>query len=800
MSYGLKYQISSFRDSTVIGNNLWRINIYSNGYGGSVTAVSGTDSVINISYKKQDITAAINGSECTLGLYATTTGQYDEFLTAAPLQYWLQVYKSTDGGTTWNVYWQGVNTTDTVSETYVSAPYQVSLKFNCGLGELQWHRYENSGALFDSYEQVIQVLNNCFSFLPYSLNIREIINVREDTMTDSSGLLQQLYIDDQAFYENGPDQLVHGIPCMKIIQMICTGLNCRVYQSNNMWFVERIYERTKTSVKYFDYTTGSITTANTMAYSATGTLAWTRTISNSTYPKLLGSSEKGVTTKNPITVFTLDTSAYNNDELIPNPFFEDVPSAKDAGGRPLRWDRSSAIQSVGGDGITLVSPYESDPRYRWAYTFGATNIADNINNLNSNTGWYNGSPNYYSQYTIHSVLRSGDTYTKPWLYTDTTNGSFSVNIQLYFEVTLYPQNGWKTSVNSTLGPILATSIMNAISFDSYIKLGLYSGSGNYFINSWTNPAPVLVPPSLAGGIEWFKDTFNLGDLCTGCYYPNDGLQQQALNAGGLAHLMYVNANGSFKLKFRTSRSFNVPLSSLPSNIYSFDCVCAAPYYDKNALSVSELGTNCYATFALTNYGINAIDVQYKDSYQSATPYETFYATSDSDSRWNALTITSQLGDSLTPGYPGSWRVSSGAQTGTWHNVGLGDTGQILADILFKNFAQIPANYRSNIKGHIFDNTLQYFHSVVDETGIVYMQMEHDFDIKACAYQTDMFGMADDALVINTTRGTGTIPVSPSNPVHTWHQIPLPIHAVPTTPVAKGNAVHAIAYINYPTFP
>src|SRR5579885_1188432 len=103
MSYGLKYKLDSFRDASAIGNNLWRIYINENGYGGSVTSLTGGENIISISYKKQELITPINGSECTIAFYATSLGQYDEFLTAAPLQYWLQVYKSTDGGSTWNL-------------------------------------------------------------------------------------------------------------------------------------------------------------------------------------------------------------------------------------------------------------------------------------------------------------------------------------------------------------------------------------------------------------------------------------------------------------------------------------------------------------------------------------------------------------------------------------------------------------------------------------------------------------------------------------------------------------------------
>ncbi|HVW99360.1 MAG TPA: hypothetical protein VHA52_02815, partial [Candidatus Babeliaceae bacterium] len=107
-------------------------------------------------------------------------------------------------------------------------------------------------------------------------------------------------------------------------------------------------------------------------------------------------------------------------------------------------------------------------------------------------------------------------------------------------------------------------------------------------------------------------------------------------------------------------------------------------------------------------------------------------------------------------------------------------------------------YRKNIKGHIFDNSLQYYHSIIDEDGAIYMQLEHNFDIKHCAYQTDMDEMSDTALVITPTKGIGVTPIKVAPAYHSPPFGPTPIHVIKTTPLTKTAPVKTIALSGYPS--
>ncbi len=759
-----------------------------------------------LDYRKQSLEAPLASSELILNLHATTLNQYDEFLTAAPLAYYIDLQKSTDGGVTWNTYWSGVNTTDIYTQRYSNAPYQINIKFNDGLGELQWHRYENSGALFVGNEQIIEIIANCLSFLPYSKNVREIINIREDTMSDASGLLEQLYLADLAFMEVGNDGLVHGIQCNKLLSQILTALNCRLYQSNNMWFVERIYERVGTSVTYFDYTMpapGVITTNNSIVHSGTSLLSLFVSINNALQPKIISESEIAITKKQPILVYNLKTASYDNEQLVPNPYFEDTPTSKDANGRPLRWDRSANVQTKGGDKIIVVDSYSADAKYKWGYSFGSTILTAAKNELNGIGSYYPGGASYPSTYYIHGVLRTGDTYSRPWMFIDGVNGSVNVNIQLYVRININVQlhsgkytNGYYPNTEAAL------LFVEAIWAMFQVKFADNSGFDHFFKGAIETPAWTGTQSAC------YISNTSIGGMADS-WYPNGGYVHTPLDIPTLAWYItqQYKTGGNFDLIFRINRSFNIPFNTAPaplsgsSSVDKFDIIGYAPYSAPQTIQVGRtpggVPTGPKVFWSLKDYAFNALDYQYKDTFQSASGYTNFYNTGAYSSRWKELKIESVFGDTLTAGYPGSFRLSTAAATGTWHNRGLGDTGQVLADILFKNYVQITSQYRHNMRGKtigIFD----YWQSILDEDGRVYIQLGYTRDVKHATIDTDMEEMSDLGAVITVGHVSGatsgisftgsTVVASP----------PMPIHSSISTPMAKSTGVVSVGTSAYPT--
>jgi len=879
MSYGLKYTLT-FRDTLYkLGTDytkLWKINIYANGFSGSATSVIGAESPVQISYKKGSLITAICGSECTIALMALSEGQYDEFLTAAPLGYYvdIQYYNSTS----WVTYWSGVNTTDTYSQPEANAPYQCNLKFNCGLGELQWHRYENAGNLTTGIETILEVINNCMTFLPFpNKNICEVINVREDTMSDTAGLLEQLYISDMGITEIGDDGETHGWNCNKLLNAILTSINCRMYQSANQWFIERIYERVNTSVTCFVYQTYSTwQTANDWLRSGTwpkgtqvNSFNWTRTINNSAIPLLQKGSEKAVTQMQPILTYKFDPyNGIGNMELIPNPFLENTPINKDINNRPLRWLASSGypftcsaggtvltfassaivsqikfgiitsiqlvvggvvltkhvvstsgatitisvkidnvttsgysagVQQVGGDGLETIDPYDPNPLYQSGYSFGQAIVAANKAYIDANYPSYVSNPNTNfpdgSPYYIHALRSPNETSTLPWIFCNPDISEVVVDLRQYVRFKISPQYTNKPTYAQTYADAMnlfncapgmittwRASLTNQNTGNTYYLTGHeeVQGGGTMAFIQYGQPY-MWIDNAITAMFATFPYQVGVGHKYGG---PTSGAPSLAAMQSWFANSWNgVNCN-PFYLCFDTETSNTVGLNATTSNPmpstgapYTFDFVMYPPYPTANGVLTNSYGSTF--TISLDDWALRSIDIQYKEAAQSASANVAFYSTSAGDTRWNELVITATFGDTDTNGFPASFLLYTGLNTGTWHNRTVGDTGQVLADIFFKNFAQIPAVYRPNLRGNvIYDNALEFHMSVVDEDGEVYLQIGHTFEVKYNKFTTDMEGMADTGLPITP------IHRPPFTPFVGIKQLPTPAVAKLVTPLTS----------------
>jgi hypothetical protein len=639
-------------------------------------------------------------------------------------------------------------------------------------------------------------------------------------------LMEQLYVNDTAFYEIGSDGITHGINCNKLLNYILTSINCRMYQSNGLWWIERIYERINSSVQYFDITASSSFNTNnsTNVSFANGTLNWTRTINNSSYPKITNGSEKAVTQKQPIVTYKFSTQATQDLQLIPNPYFENTPTSTvtdpTTGNKlPSRWDRSTALQTTNYDSLELVDPYESDPKYQNGYTFGKRAVAASVAEINANNFNFGGAASSvgYSPaltYYIHAVRNTGDTYTNGYVILDPNNMTLNISLRNYFQIMVLPTYTSPPTYSTAYTD--ANSVMNGIAFlqPFQIYFKRQSNSDIFFLGGQQQ----IMNSSSA---SWYKNAGRLFMVQSLFSSLSANYSYQVVKANGqgsqpigglnqtvIVNLLIASYNGAggcnpFYIAFDTSSNYtngfniasNNPFPDTPQ-AYWFDCRVNPVYvYPSPPTAVNFI-------MSLNDFAVRNVDIQLKSNVQSASNSVSFYSSSDADLRWNELVINAYLGDTDSTGYPGSFSVISGGNTmntGTWHNRTVGDTGQLLVDIFFKNFAQIPGNYRSNLRGNVmYDNTLQFFNTVEDEDGTLYIQLGHTFDVKQNKYTTDMEGMADLGNTITPIRSKPSVPIVAVTQVASAIKLPPPITGpAKNTPMKSITIVNSISNPDYP---
>lgn len=254
MAYGEKYNLT-FTDLRVSNPLTWQILILQDGYGGASTSLKATGNPITLSWKGEGILTPMRGSECTLNIQSQSNFQYSEFFDVSELEYIVQVKKS---GSLW---WEGALIVENYSEPYTDTPYNIRLRFSCGLGNLKFIKYEGDLGPFVGKSPIILIITACLNKLPYIKQVIEVINVMEDDIPDivTNGFLNTTYLDNLVFIEKSKsleETDIETWSCYDVLKEIMIAIGCTMFQSANNWYIVRIEELEKTNPAYIKYVAG----------------------------------------------------------------------------------------------------------------------------------------------------------------------------------------------------------------------------------------------------------------------------------------------------------------------------------------------------------------------------------------------------------------------------------------------------------------------------------------------------------------------------------------------------------------
>jgi len=245
MALGERYNLTFSGDTAI--NNIWKIEIHEEGYGGASSSVKADRVPFIRSYKGGELYEPIRASEVTVNLIAETNFQFSSFFTPSEFQFVLIIKKN---GAIW---WQGIQVVENYQEPYTDVPYKVQLRFSDGLGILGFKKFETGGNL-----------------------ISGIATVNDYSDIVANGFMNTTYIDQSAFRvfnENISND--EGMMCLDVLRKILIATGSTIYQSDNKWHIFRIEEAETASPAFIDYLAGSET------IDTTGTVTIRKSIINS---------------------------------------------------------------------------------------------------------------------------------------------------------------------------------------------------------------------------------------------------------------------------------------------------------------------------------------------------------------------------------------------------------------------------------------------------------------------------------------------------------------------------------------
>ncbi len=231
MAFATKYHYT-FKDYY---NRTVLVNLQFDGFGGSSTELIGAGLEISWNSNTNDIYKPIRASVATIGVYQSTNTQLDEFFDITQTECRVQV---TIGGSD---YWYGFILSGMYQRPYKAAPNYVQLTAVDQVGILHQVEYKNSGAIYQGRANALTIINNCLLKTGLSLNVIDMVNVYEDSMTATApnSSLQKTFIDQELFLDH---ETYVADNCYDVIEKILTIYNAVIFQEDAAWQIIRVPE------------------------------------------------------------------------------------------------------------------------------------------------------------------------------------------------------------------------------------------------------------------------------------------------------------------------------------------------------------------------------------------------------------------------------------------------------------------------------------------------------------------------------------------------------------------------------
>lgn len=192
-------------------------------------------------------------TEVTLKLISDTNFKFEDFFEADWDKFRLRLFEA---GTCIGTYYY---VPDIFNEQHMFPPYEVEMKFACGINKLGVIDFDNAGTLFEGKQSLIEITRRCFNLLPTPLDVREVMNVYEDSMALSGvadSPLNQLFTNTEAYRrerKDGGETSQEALECREVLEMIYGPFGTQIFQEDNKWHLIRTKERQAKTLDYRDF-------------------------------------------------------------------------------------------------------------------------------------------------------------------------------------------------------------------------------------------------------------------------------------------------------------------------------------------------------------------------------------------------------------------------------------------------------------------------------------------------------------------------------------------------------------------
>lgn len=248
MAYGLKYTIP-FKDIDNLSNV---VEIYQDGFTGSVTELIATDQPATHKYEREDnedLTSSIMSCTFTIGFYSTDTTDFRNFFSYSDREF-LVVHKF-EG----NVVFKGYLLNDITGEPFQDPPYPVIITATDGLAQLKEVSLTGPTVNTELGSLIFEQLNR----LELDLNIEVCNDLYEGLVMDNTKSIFDQAVGEQLLVQADTFTDLE-LNAFDFLLEVCKSYGWVLMQSNGRWLIQRAIARNIDTTEIFvhSYVDGSV--------------------------------------------------------------------------------------------------------------------------------------------------------------------------------------------------------------------------------------------------------------------------------------------------------------------------------------------------------------------------------------------------------------------------------------------------------------------------------------------------------------------------------------------------------------
>lgn len=221
-----------------------KVDILQLDYSGSITEVCGTDTpfVLRKRGENKNLFDPIFSTECSVNLVSETNYQFLDLFTQNDREFLVRYYKDDV------LKWSGFITPGLYTEQYwTDRNYYISANATDQLTLLNDIDFaDNNDDLFTGKLKIIKIIAMVLSKTDLLLPIHVACDIYENDFSTLLSPFDQTYVDvETTFVNNGSP-----VKCIEVLSEILKPFGARIYQWDNAWKIESVYQKNNDSVTY----------------------------------------------------------------------------------------------------------------------------------------------------------------------------------------------------------------------------------------------------------------------------------------------------------------------------------------------------------------------------------------------------------------------------------------------------------------------------------------------------------------------------------------------------------------------